>query len=113
MSSSGPQEHRLYVVHTHACIGLDGFKGKDGTSVWVGRERGGSGSSWWWANMIKTWCIKILTNIIERRDSGLWPHLIRVQDTIMTGSSLSKECLTTEIVAMIVLKWLSDFVLRI
>lgn len=63
--------------------------------------------------MIKTCCIKILTNIIERRDSGLWPHLIRVQDTIMTDSSLSKECLTTEIVAMIVLKWLSGFVLRI
>lgn len=50
----------------------------------------------------KTCCIKILTNIIERRDSGLWPHLIRVQDTIMTNSSLSKESLTTEIVAMIV-----------
>lgn len=61
----------------------------------------------------KTRCIKILINTIERRDSGLWPHLIRVQDTIMTDSSLSKECLTTEIVAMIVLKRLSAFVLRI
>lgn len=63
--------------------------------------------------MIKTRCIKILSNTIERRDSELRPDLIRVQDTIMTDSSLSKECLTTEIVAMIVLKWLFAFVLRI
>lgn len=63
--------------------------------------------------MIKTRCIKILSNTIERRDSELRPDLIRVQDTIMTDSSLSKECLTTEIVAMIVLKRLFAFVLRI
>lgn len=54
MSSPEPQERRLNMVHTHVCVGLDGFKGKDGTSVWVGRERSGSESSWWWANMIET-----------------------------------------------------------
>lgn len=61
----------------------------------------------------KTHCIKILINTIERRDPGLWPHLIRVQDTVMTDSSLSQECLTTKIVAMIVLKHRSAFVLRV